>query len=341
MGPEEQLPAEVPAEELSRRAQMMFSGTTGAVVASGSVAATTAPSYQLVSDVSDVIEALEKDRPQLFDRFAEQRPCGLLCQRGAAGMLLADVLGLPLVPWVLAEPIGKAALKLKGAIPGEKKKAKKKAKRRGADAEAAAAALLRRAVALPLPTADEVKAAWRRIAREARSRASPPAPAPALELSAPPAPEPEPEAEPAPRAICARAHDRFDMAQTPDAIVAIGTAFYIARCMGEGCDSYYEEDLDMAQLKYKHALRRLARSYPGEFDGLSQSSWWQLIQWTTRMRALGLPIPAAERAAAKMEMCVERPAACWLSRYGTCGKCEDRGDTGPGGCMCAYTRPGM
>ena len=28
MGPEEQLPAEVPAEELSRRAQMMFSGTT-------------------------------------------------------------------------------------------------------------------------------------------------------------------------------------------------------------------------------------------------------------------------------------------------------------------------
>jgi hypothetical protein len=266
MGPEEQLPAEVPAEELSRRAQMMFSGTTGAVVASGSVAATTAPSYQLVSDVSDVIEALEKDRPQLFDRFAEQRPCGLLCQRGAAGMLLADVLGLPLVPWVLAEPIGKAALKLKGVIPGEKKKAnKKKAKRRGADAEAAAAALLRRAVALPLPTADEVKAAWRRIAREARSRASPPAPAPALELSAPPAPEPEPEAEPAPRAICARAHDRFDMAQTPDAIVAIGTAFYIARCMGEGCDSYYEEDLDMAQLKYKHALRRLARSYPGEF----------------------------------------------------------------------------
>ena len=62
-------------------------------------------------------------------------------------MLLADVLGLPLVPWVLAEPIGKAALKLKGVIPGEKKKAKEaaaatneaRAARAAANGDAAAA----------------------------------------------------------------------------------------------------------------------------------------------------------------------------------------------------------
>ena len=47
------------------------------------------------------------------DRSAERRPCGLLCKRGAVGMLIGDVLGLPLIPWVLAEPIGKAAYKLR------------------------------------------------------------------------------------------------------------------------------------------------------------------------------------------------------------------------------------
>ena len=51
-------------------------------------------------------------------------------KRGAYGMLIGDVLGLPLVPWVLAEPIGKEALKKKGEIAGDKKKAKKKAKQR-------------------------------------------------------------------------------------------------------------------------------------------------------------------------------------------------------------------
>ena len=120
---------------------------------------------------------------------------------------------------------------------------------------------------------------------------------------------PRPEAtEPGPRSICERAHDRFAMAQTEDAVRAIGTAFYIARCKREGCDSYYIEDLETAEVAYKHALRRLTRAYPGEFAGMSERSWWQLVHWTTRMHALGFPIPAAERAAARMEMCVERPA---------------------------------
>ena len=64
---------------------------------------------------------------------------------------------------------------------GRKKEAKKKAKKRGADAESAAAALLRRAVALPLPSADDVEAAWRQIANAARADEPPPRPAPAPE----------------------------------------------------------------------------------------------------------------------------------------------------------------
>jgi len=143
---QEQPPAEVPLLELKRLSGIMFSGQTGAVVTSGEAAATSAPTFGLVMDMITTINELEEARPELFDRHAEHRPCGLLCKYGAGGMLLCEVLGLPLVPWVLAEPIGKAAAKIKEKLPAEKKKVVKKAKRRGADAEVAASALLRRRV---------------------------------------------------------------------------------------------------------------------------------------------------------------------------------------------------
>ena len=73
-------------------------------------------------------------------------------------MLIGDVLGLPFIPWILAEPIGKAAAKFAAEIPAEKKKAKKAAKRRGADAEAVEAELLGRRVKLKLPTTAEISA---------------------------------------------------------------------------------------------------------------------------------------------------------------------------------------
>ena len=64
--------------------------------------------------------------------------------------------------------------KLVGAIANEKKNAKKAAKRSGADVEAAAAAVLRRQVRLLLPSANDVKAAWRHLARISRKLRSPP-----------------------------------------------------------------------------------------------------------------------------------------------------------------------
>ena len=47
---EEQPPAEVPKLVVQQRAGIMFSGKTGAVVASGEGKATSAPSYQLITD---------------------------------------------------------------------------------------------------------------------------------------------------------------------------------------------------------------------------------------------------------------------------------------------------
>ena len=130
---EEQPPAPVPKAVLSQRAAIMFSGQTGGVVASGDGAATSSASYKLISDVIEVVDALPG---QLFDRHAPHRPCGLLDKLSAQGMLIGDLLGLPLLSWALAEPIGKAAAKLKKKLPEKKKEARKKAKRRGLDVEA-------------------------------------------------------------------------------------------------------------------------------------------------------------------------------------------------------------
>ena len=191
------LPAPVPLPLLKQRADKMFSGATGAAVASGDGEATSAPSLQLVKDIVDVIFALEKARPELFHRLAKQRPCGLLDKYGASGMLLCDVLGLPLLPWALAEPIGKAAAKLPAAIAAEVKKAKKRAARAGRDSEAAAQAVLLAPVKLPMPTADEITAAARRAAPAPPPSAPPQRePEPAPPLAPTPAPTPEPAAMP-------------------------------------------------------------------------------------------------------------------------------------------------
>ena len=203
-GPEKP-PAQVPLLELKERGGIMFSGITGAAVGSGRGEVTTEPSYGLAEAVIDLMDDLP---PELFDRWAAHRPCGMLCKLGAAGMLICDVLGLPLVPWELAEPIGKAATKLKAKIPGEQAKAKKAAGRKGQDTKEAAASVLRRAVRLPIPSAVEIARAWRELAKASAPppAADPPAAVmPTPELSAPeptptpaPTPAPAPESAPAP-----------------------------------------------------------------------------------------------------------------------------------------------
>ena len=293
------LPAPVPLPLLKQRADKMFSGATGAAVASGDGEATSAPSLQLVKDIVDVIFALEKARPELFHRLAKQRPCGLLDKYGASGMLLCDVLGLPLLPWALAEPIGKAAAKLPAAIAAEVKKAKKRAARAGRDSEAAAQAVLLAPVKLPLPTADEITAAARRAAPAPPPSAPPPreptptlAPTPTPEpaampvafpftFTAPaaPAPAPAPAPEPAPRQL--REGEAFANEELMELLKhsqAMGRAI-IAACeferyipepidvdatSGTESESDSEEDdaAEHAMIKYKHALRRIDKAFP-------------------------------------------------------------------------------
>ena len=209
-GPE-QPPPRVPLEELQRRAGIMFSGITGAVVASVSGPATTAATRELARDAREVIRGLPA---VLFDRSAKPRPCGLLCKLSAAGMLICDVLALPLTPFELAEPVGKEAARMADKISAEVKREKKVAGRRGKSSQEAEADFLRRRIKLPLPTAAEIRAAWRKLSkldrgprssqRRRRSRShlhshrrhSRPAPPP-LPTSPPPLETPPPPSPPA------------------------------------------------------------------------------------------------------------------------------------------------
>ena len=99
------------------------------------------------------MEDLAKSRPELFDRSAEHRPCGLLDRYSAYAMLICDVHWLPLLPWVLAEPIGKSMVKKDQGLSAEKSKAKKATMRKGVDVKKAVADVLCRAVRLPIPSA--------------------------------------------------------------------------------------------------------------------------------------------------------------------------------------------
>ena len=167
----EEAPAELAASALKERAAVMFSGNSGAPVASGEAAAAKEPTFLLIRDAWTAIESLPA---ALFDKHAQHRPCGLLDQYEAVAMLIADVLGEPLLPQgELSRAVGLKAYKLRGKIAAEVGKAKRAATRKGEDPARAEAGVLGAAVPLPLPSAEECREArGRDRARERRERAA-------------------------------------------------------------------------------------------------------------------------------------------------------------------------
>ena len=291
-----QAPATIPLAELQRRAEIMFSGKTGAVVASGDQGVTSEPSFQLVDDVINVIKILDERTPALFDRHSQHRPCGLLCKYSAAGMLVGDVVGLPLMPWTLAEKIGKQGAKLQGEIPGEKSKAKKKAKRKGRCVEEATAAVLQRAAKLPLPTPAAIAAAWREIGTAASVSMAPEEPVPALTPEPVPAP-----ATPAPEPRVPRWHvpERIVHAALSDAgqrvILTAWAVESYRRAISEGDDA--SSQLRVAQALYEHMLKEFRQAYPGKFDKSKWSEPRMMMDLSVKLVAQGVRVLAAEKGA--------------------------------------------
>ena len=250
----EEVPAGLAAAALEKRAATMFSGTTGAPVASGESQAASEPTWALCRDAFAVVERLPA---ALFDKTALHRPCGLLDQYEAVGMLICDVLGMLLVPaGPIARAVGLKAFKNKEKIAAEVTKVRKAARRKGLDFEAAEAAVLGQAVQLPLPSAAERATAMR------AQQPKPPSPAPT--------PDPTP-AEPD-KPPCSPSDER------PDAVFgsilaakAVAAAHILEKHLPRGDfeeSDYYEEDEEreereeVARVKYMHALRRLAAEFP-------------------------------------------------------------------------------
>ena len=256
-GPEpvhsEEVPAGLAAAALEKRAATMFSGTTGAPVASGESQAASEPTWALCRDAFAVVERLPA---ALFDKTALHRPCGLLDQYEAVGMLICDVLGMLLVPaGPIARAVGLKAFKNKEKIAAEVTKVRKAARRKGLDFEAAEAAVLGQAVQLPLPSAAERATAMR------AQQPKPPSPAPT--------PDPTP-AEPD-KPPCSPSDERPDAVygyERPDAVYgsvlaakAVAAAHILEKYLPPG-DPEEDEEREVARVKYMYALRRLAAEFP-------------------------------------------------------------------------------
>ena len=149
---------------------------------------------------------------------------------------------------------------------------------------------------LNLPTAEEIKAAWRRIARAAQPPREPPAPEPPA--PEPPAPESPPE-PPACEPLCSRAQEYAAMAMSKEAALVIRTAYHVLDLSrgAEEPDPCFDAQLEMMQVVFKHALLRLQAAYPGEFSGFSKNSHGQVVDWSVRLYACGQKVPAAVAAA--------------------------------------------
>ena len=85
-----------------------------------------------------------------------------------------------------------------------------------------------------------------------------------------------------------------------EAAAAISAAFSVVDFERDGFDPYIDARLEMAQVLYKHSLRRLKSAFPGELCGLPEHSAVEMVRWMVRLRAARVCVPAAERAAERV-----------------------------------------
>ena len=153
--------------------------------------------------------------------------------------------------------------------------------------------------------------------------AAPAAPAPAT------APAPAPAPAPAESPACAEGERQVQISRSSEVAYAITTAFAVLHNGQRGRrDPHFHEELEVAQVRYKHALRRLKLAYPGElFDGWGECSAVLMCRYAHQLARMGYPIPAAAAVArevlAKPAYLVPVPSdACVAAACGEC-TCAD------------------
>ena len=141
-----------------------------------------------------------------------------------------------------------------------------------------------------------------------------------------PAPAPSPVEPP----VCAEWERQLAISRSSEVAYAITTAFAVMHNGRGGREAHFHEELEVAQVRYKHALRRLKQAYPSEiFETWGERSVGIMVRYVQRFQRVGHPIPAAVAAARevldKPKYLVPVPAdACVAAACAecTCAECS-------------------
>ena len=234
---------------------------------------------------------------------------GELCKAEVVGYLLADALGIEILKeeaMRIGENATKDAVaakdgaqKLKNGVSAKKAKLRKKAAK---DATINLDAALEQ---LDKELADDLRRHWRAPCKPA---GLPDAKSKVVESR--PRPKPKPAAAPA-ADICPRARRILDMSESDEVATAVKAAFLVIFHTVRGSkESFFNEQLEVAELKYQHALRRLKQAYAEEFCGWGLKSAEHMAAWAVRMGDMGHPIAAAQQAAKALGLKRRDQAVC-------------------------------
>jgi hypothetical protein len=227
----------------------------------------------------------------LCDRFAGNMPTPLEARR--VGKQAADR---------LPDRKEKERWKDKG------KAARQAARKAGADEAAVAAA------GLAARTKAETAFNTAEVSLKGLARAPEPLPPPSIPSTPERAPEPPGPPTPQKAPLCPRARAALEMTLSQDAASAIKAAFFFLGHTRRGRDTFYNEELELTHVRYKHALRRLKRAYPGELCDWTEHAPERMYEWALMWEAAGHPIPAAAAAAHVLRINLQKAAAALVQR---------------------------
>ena len=114
--------------------------------------------------------------------------------------------------------------------------------------------------------------------------------------------------------LCPRARAALEMTLSQDAASAIKAAFFFLGHSRRGREMFYNEELEIAHVRYKHALHRLKRAYPGELCDWTEHCPERMYEWALMWEAAGQPIPAAAAAAHVLHINLQKAAATLVQR---------------------------
>jgi hypothetical protein len=259
---------------LTEWAGLMFTDPEGKLVELPALMVTFLSTNGLVLNAKEVVRLLfEKRRKDICS--SPERPDLKLSQEEALGWLLAFTMGRPLLDEE-ARPIGKVAAtqasvakQLRDGVRDSAKAQRGKARKRSATAEEIADIDAKAAVARD--SIDHTTFSIKHI---------PPKNSRVVERRAPSVPAPPPEA--VEEAVCPRGHALLQMTQSQVVTDAAAAAFRLLAFEDRDQDDLICEETEVAKVRWKHALRRLAAAH-GEiapwFTEWGVDSGGQMVDW--------------------------------------------------------------